>query len=65
MGHIRCDMGFFALELIWVLAIFRVIRLSRCVVLICARKSCLYHIYKKNVFSSKYIFLKYRGYSYC
>ena len=40
----RADMGF---------GYFRVIRLSRYIVLICARRSCQYHTCKKNVFSSK------------
>ena len=53
MGHVvirvfrpRADMGF---------GYFRVIRLSRYVVLIHARRSCLYHTCKKNVFSSTYM----------
>ena len=58
MGRLGCDtgdMGFFALGLIWILAIFRVVQLSRYVVLIRARRSCLYHTCKKNEFSRKYM----------
>ena len=58
MGHLGSDtgdMGLFALRLIRVLAIFLVIRLSRYVVLIHAKRSCLYDTCKKNVFSSKYM----------
>ena len=52
-------MAIFALGLIWVFAILRVIRLSRYVVLIRAKRSCLYHTCKKNVFSRKYMLMKY------
>ena len=42
--------GFFTLGLIWIFAIFRVIRLSRYAVLIRAWKSCVYRICKSTYF---------------